>query len=338
MPAAKPKAMVRGFERATGPTSHEPVMNSTALRSDVKASWARLTRAIDTPNVSNSDDSSGASMTRNTRVRWRTTPSKNRSAIEIGSDRYGLRPNRAHRNQVVYAPSISSGPWAMLMTRMTPKISARPSATMAYRAPARIPDTRTWASMAGVTATLMDGSRRTKAQGAKGGTSDGDNPGRGRERPPPRGAPVDGLPLVPGRRREAQLPAGQLVGPDGHLLPVLPLEEHHLVRDLESVLVDLVVPEHGPHLELEQLVAHAVGVERSGALDGLAVREEAGISGRRMVGGLAAELLLVGLQELLLSGVRQHRLPLGGPVDVLGVLLEQLVELGKVAAHGHAEH
>src|SRR5262245_30447386 len=226
----------------------------------------------------------------------------------------------------------------MLITRMTPKISARPSATMAYRAPASIPDTMTWASMPGVTTTLMGGSRRVDAPLASGGARDIDSAGRGREHPYPRAASADGLPLVPERRREAQLPAGQLVGPDGHLLPVLPLEEHHLVRDLEPVLVDLVIPEHGPHLELEQLVAHAVGVERPGALDGLAVREAAGIPSRRMVRGLAAELLLVGLQELLLSGVRQHRLPLGGPVDVLGVLLEQLVELGKVAAHGHAEH
>src|SRR5262245_14176289 len=223
MPAAKPKAMVRACDKATGPTSHEPVMNSTALKSDVKPSWARLTRAIDTPNVSNSDDSSGASMTRNTRVRWRMTPSENRSAIDIGSDRYGLRPNWAQRNQVVYAPSIRSGPWAMLITRMTPKISARPSATMAYRPPARIPDTRTWASMAGVTTTLMGGARRVDAQFARGGTRGMGSGGRGRGRPHPRAASADGLPLVPGRRREAQLPAGQLVGPDGHLLPVLPL-------------------------------------------------------------------------------------------------------------------
>src|SRR5262249_9847011 len=58
------------------------------------------------------------------------------------------------------------------------------------------------------------------------------------------------LPLSPGRRREARLRRRQLVRPDGQLLSLVPLEQHHLVRDLETILVDLVFAEHRLHVDL----------------------------------------------------------------------------------------
>src|SRR3989454_5680284 len=104
--------------------------------------------------------------------------------------------------------------------------------------------------------------------------------------------------LIPGRRREPRLRRSHLVGPDDDLLTLLPLEGHHPVRDLEAVLVHLVVAEDGAHLELEQLLAHTVRVERARPLDGLGVDEAAGVPRRRVIRRLVAELLLVRLEEL----------------------------------------
>src|SRR2546426_9230228 len=75
------------------------------------------------------------------------------------------------------------------------------------------------------------------------------------------------LAACPGRGREERLALRQVVGPDGDLLFLLPLERHHLVRDLESVRIDLVVAEDRAHLQLQQLLANLVGVEAVGALD-----------------------------------------------------------------------
>src|SRR6266481_75185 len=55
------------------------------------------------------------------------------------------------------------------------------------------------------------------------------------------------LAACPGRGREERLALRQVVGPDGDLLFLLPLERHHLVRDLESVRIDLVVAEDRAH-------------------------------------------------------------------------------------------
>src|ERR1043165_9900249 len=183
----------------------------------------------------------------------------------------------------------------MLMTRMTPKMSARPSATIAERAPDSTPEMITCPTISGVRTTVRNRSA-----------------------------------LVPGRRGEARLGLAELVRPHGDLLLALPLEGHHLVGELEPVLVPLVVAEGGLLLQLQQRLAHLVGVERPGALDALGVDEAAGVAGRRVVGGLVAELLLVGVEELLVARVRQRVLPLGGAVDVLGVLLERVVELRQV--------
>src|SRR5256886_2795791 len=78
---AKTNATTRVFERANGPTTHAPVRYSTERRSEVKRSWARFTSAIETPKVSSSEESSGASTTRKTSVRSRTTPTTKRTAM-----------------------------------------------------------------------------------------------------------------------------------------------------------------------------------------------------------------------------------------------------------------
>src|SRR6266436_8119985 len=73
----------------------------------------------------------------------------------------------------------------------------------------------------------------------------------------------------PGWRREERLALRQLVGPDGDLLLLLPLEGHHLVRDLEAVRIDLVVAEDRARLQPQQLLADLVGVQAVRALRGL---------------------------------------------------------------------
>jgi hypothetical protein len=111
------------------------------------------------------------------------------------------------------------------------------------------------------------------------------------------------------------------------------------VRDLEAVGLDLVLPERGLDLHLQELVADLVGVERARLLHRLRVDETARVAGRGVVRRLLPlELDLVGGQELLLPGIRQRLVPLGGPVYVLRVLLEQVVELGQVPAHRKPEH
>src|SRR5207249_6514057 len=142
------------------------------------------------------------------------------------------------------------------------------------------------------------------------------------------------LAACPGRGREERLALRQVVGPDGDLLFLLPLERHHLVRDLESVRIDLVVAEDRAHLQLQQLLANLVGVEAVGALRGLGVDQAAGVAGRGVIGGIVRELLLVRLEPLLVARVRQRVLPLRGTVDVLGVLLERVVERGERTADG----
>src|SRR5438132_1227688 len=101
-------------------------------------------------------------------------------------------------------------------------------------------------TIAGVITTFMGGDRA-----------------RGGPRPPPR------FSLSPGRSREENLALGEVVRPDDDLLFLLPLERDHLVGGLEPVPVDLVVAEHRARLELEELLAHLVGVQAARALDAL---------------------------------------------------------------------
>src|ERR1700730_66463 len=119
---------------------------------------------------------------------------------------------------------MSRGPWETWSTRITPKMSPSPRATMAYSAPASRPEMTTWPSMAGV---MTDKGLR--------------------------------LPLTPGRRREAELAAGQIIRPHDDPLAVLPLDHPHLVRRLEPVVVDGVIAKGRTHLELQQLGADGIG-------------------------------------------------------------------------------
>src|SRR5262250_1453092 len=135
------------------------------------------------------------------------------------------------------------------------------------------------------------------------GGSGGGGAERPREASPSRSA------LRPGRRREDDLALREVVGPHDDLLLLLPLERDHLVRGLKAVQVDLVVAEHRAHLELEQLLAHLVGLEARRTLDALGIEEAARVAGRGVIRRLVLELGLVRLVELLVAGIVQYGLP-----------------------------
>src|SRR3989338_3055017 len=88
---AKTQAITRDLEKANGPRMKDPVRYSTDLRSELKPSWVRFTSAMETPNISSSEDSSRASTTRRTSRRWRTTPTTNSAGMDTRSERYGFR-------------------------------------------------------------------------------------------------------------------------------------------------------------------------------------------------------------------------------------------------------
>src|SRR5712692_8673776 len=103
------------------------------------------------------------------------------------------------------------------------------------------------------------------------------------------GAPVCGplrrvLASGPGRSGEDDLALREVVGPHNDLLFLLPLERDHLVRGLEPVLIDLVIAEHRARLELEELLAHLVGLQAARALDALGVGQAARVPRRPVVG------------------------------------------------------
>src|SRR5512138_174420 len=184
--------------------------------------------------------------------------------------------------------------------------------------PARRPEMTTWPTTASVIRTPTG------------------PPERGARRKP--GGRAASLSLAPLRGWIPRLAVREVVGPDDHALAVLPLEHDHLVRDLEAVGLDLVVAERGPGLHLQELLAYLVGVQRSRLPDRVRVEQAARVAGRRVIRGLVLELFLVGGEELLLARIRQRLVPLGGAVDVLRVLLQEVVELGQVAAHREPEH
>src|SRR5688572_5997853 len=212
---------------------------------------------------------------------------------------------------------MSNGPCATLMIRMTPKISASPSATIAYSTPDRIPEMMTCPTIAGVMTRFTGGER---AGGGLGGPL--------RERSA----------LCPGRRGEEDLALREIVRPHDDLLFLLPLERDHLVGELIAVGIDLVVAKHRARLELQELLAHLVGVDAARPLDAFRVDHAARVAGRGVVGRLVLEFRLVGLEPLLVAWIIEHGLPLGGAVDVLGAALEGVVELRQVAAHRDAIH
>src|SRR5438445_5725990 len=139
-----------------------------------------------------------------------------------------------------------------------------------------MPETMTCASIAGVTTTLT-----TTPPGREGRLAAG-----------------------PGWRREERLALRQLVGPDGDLLLLLPLEGHHLVGHLEAVRVDLVVAEDRARLQLQQLLANLVGLEAVRPLGRLRVDHAAGVASRGVVGRIVRKFLFVRVEPLLVGRVR----------------------------------
>src|SRR6266545_1556710 len=101
MKTANPQAITRDLEKANGPRTKEPVRYSTERRSEVNASWARLTSAMDTPKVSSSEDSSGASTTRPTSVPCSARPTRNSTGMDTSRERYGLSHSQWKSQKVV---------------------------------------------------------------------------------------------------------------------------------------------------------------------------------------------------------------------------------------------
>src|SRR5512136_2711645 len=129
--------------------------------------------------------------------------------------------------------------------------------------PARRPEMTTWPTMTGVIRTPTA------------------PPERGARRRP--GGRAASLSLAPLRGRIPRLAVREVVRPHDHALAVLPLEHDHLVRDLEAVRLDLVVPERGLALHLQELLAYLVGIERSRLLDRLCVEQATRVAGRRVI-------------------------------------------------------
>src|SRR5574341_963960 len=105
-----------------------------------------------------------------------------------------------------------------------------------------MPLTMTWAMIWGVRYTDTPGLPTSETERALAGRRRHDAAtaaGKGplRDTPP--------LSLAPRRRREDRLPLGHRLRPHRHPLAVHPLDEDHLVADLEASLVHLIVAEHG---------------------------------------------------------------------------------------------
>src|SRR3972149_3552227 len=91
--------------------------------------------------------------------------------------------------------------------------------------------------------------------------------------------------LTPRGRREARLAGCQLLGPDDRLLAVLPLEEQHLVCDLDPIPIDPECAEDGVAVHLENGVTDLLAIQRPGAPDGLDENLTAAVTVRGVEGG-----------------------------------------------------
>ena len=67
-----------------------------------------------------------ASRTRLMSERWRMAPSRKRTGIVTSTETKGSIPSSTKTQNVAYIPTITSSPWAKLITRITPKISVSP--------------------------------------------------------------------------------------------------------------------------------------------------------------------------------------------------------------------
>ena len=253
MTMAKPQAIEPRLREREGPERRRsPVRYSTERRSEVNASWARFTSAMETPKVSSSEDSSGASTTRRTRKRWSTSADHEQERhrheerqvrveaepLEEPERRVGAQHQERAVGDVEHAHHAEDEAEAERHHRVE-------------RAGQQARDDH-----------LADHGRRDERRSRA----------RRREQQAPAGVPAGAgercghvdrwLPLVPGRRRVARLAIASSSGHTIMRLPSCHWSIDHLVRDLEAVLVDRVVAERRLHLQLEQLVADLVGVER----------------------------------------------------------------------------
>src|SRR6202521_1738001 len=114
-------------------------------------------------------------------------------------------------------------------------------------------------------------------------------------------------------------------GPDHFLdelpVPLLPLRQHHLVTDLQSVLLrmgrEFGVAEKRRNVHLVERVRYFVGLDRTGKLDRTLQDQASGVAARRMVAGLYLIFVDERLGELRRAwtevGLESHlRFPLRG--------------------------
>src|SRR6266850_669963 len=78
-------------------------------------------------------------MIRSTRPRCTRRPSTNRAAAQRTKPRYGSMPAREASRYARYMPHTIMSPWAKFTTRITPKISVRPTAMRLYTPPKSSP-------------------------------------------------------------------------------------------------------------------------------------------------------------------------------------------------------
>ena len=91
--SAKAQATRRDLENAKGPRTKEPVRNSTERRSEVKASWAMLTMAMEIAEGQQQRGELGrVHHPPHEQTAAGRTPMTNSSGMETRSERYGFSP------------------------------------------------------------------------------------------------------------------------------------------------------------------------------------------------------------------------------------------------------
>src|SRR5262245_37821690 len=107
------------------------------------------------------------------------------------------------------------------------------------------------------------------------------------------------LALTPKRRRKPWPVGGEFLRPDYRLFAVLPLEQHHLVSDLETILIDLERAEYGVGVKLQDGVTYLFAIEHAGAPHAFEQNLTGGISLSRLVREIRArKFLSIGGDEL----------------------------------------
>ena len=149
---SRPTSTKRGPIHRVAPVSVE----RTRWGSGPKATRAAFSSASATPSIRRICISCGASTMRCTSPRWMAQPRANSAAAQRGKPRYGSTPSRVARTQARYIPHTIMSPWAKLTTRMTPKISVRPTAMRLYTPPKSSPLSRLCPTRVGSTSGSPD--------------------------------------------------------------------------------------------------------------------------------------------------------------------------------------